>query len=76
MGTEASYPVSWGDLPLNIMTDIVLVWALAMSPEVKMFAKYGSKHGLPGRLPVESDWGSCHLSQLPRDQFSFLGCAR
>ena len=54
LGTGISFPVSWSDLPKNIMASIGLIWNMATSPKISEFNRYRNAHGLPGRLPLES----------------------
>ena len=54
LGTGIQFPISWSDLPKNIMAAIVLVWGMATSPEISELNKYRNAHGLPGRLPTET----------------------
>ena len=54
MGTGIPFPISWSDLPKNIMAAIGLIWKMATSPEISEFNKYRNAHGLPGRLPLET----------------------
>ena len=51
LGTGISFPISWSDLPKNIMAAIKFTWNMTMSPEVSELDKYRNAHGLPGHLP-------------------------
>ena len=53
-GTGISFPVSWSDLPKNIMATFNLVRKIVTSPEISKFNKYRNAHGLLGGLPIIS----------------------
>ena len=59
LGTGISFPVSWSDLPKNIMASIKLIWNMATCPEVSELDKYRNAHGLPGRLPLMKTARAC-----------------
>jgi hypothetical protein len=54
IGTGIPFPVSWSDLPKNIMAAIGLVWCMATSPKILEFKKHRQARGLPRRLPIET----------------------
>ena len=54
MGTGILFPISLKDAPLNVVAGIALMWKFVTSPEIDRLAKYRKKHGLSGRLPLES----------------------
>lgn len=53
-GTGISFPISWKDLPLNIMAGIALGWMVITDPEITKLTKHRNANGLPGYLPVAS----------------------
>ena len=51
LATGISFPISWSDLPKNIMAVFNCVWKLVTSPDIAELNKYRNAHGLPGQLP-------------------------
>jgi len=51
-GSGIPFPVSWRDLPINILANLTLIYKVATSPEISEISEYRGAHGLKGLLPM------------------------